>query len=114
MNSEQLFNIIIWVYILNYTFNFILDVLNLSHNKKPVSILLKGIFTKEKEVKSQQYFAESSKFSLITGLFSFVIILFLLNDTYFAVISQYFEQYSTNPIYLALMFFGGLFLFRIY
>ena len=110
MNSEQLFNLILIVYVLNHVFNFVLDLLNLSHVNAPVSDLLKGIFTKEKEESSKAYFKETSKFSLLTGNFSFFIILVVIFKGYFGNISFYLEQYTTNPIYLALLFFGILFI----
>ena len=110
MNNEQLFNLVIWIYILNHAFNFVLDFLNLSHNKKPVNSLLKGIFTEEKEQQSKAYFQENSKFSLLTGTISFVVILLMLNEVYFAIISDYLAQYTDNQIIHSLSFFGTLFI----
>ena len=110
MNSEQLYNIIIWVFFLNHVFNFILEILNLSYSKKNIHPLLSGIFTKEKEDKSKAYFRENTRFSLLTSNLSFVIILILLSKTYFAEISIFLEQFTNEPIYLSLLFFGVLFL----
>ena len=110
MNSIELFKLILGVYVLNYVFNLVLDILNLSHNGKPLNPLLEGIFTKEKEESSKAYFKESTSFSLISGALSFIMIFVIIYLGYFGDISTYMEQYSTDPIYLSLLFFGALFL----
>lgn len=110
MNSEELFKLILGIYVLNYAFNFILDLLNISHNNRPLNVLLKGIFTAEKEESSKSYFQETAKFSLVTGILSFIVILVIIYTGYFGEIDTYLSQYTSDPIYLAMLFFGAMFI----
>ncbi len=69
---------------------------------------LTGIYDEDKYRKSQQYEKVNIGFSMITGTFSFVIILTLLFTQGFAFLDNYVSDITQNEYLRALLFFGIL------
>lgn len=71
---------------------------------------LEGIYDKEEYKKQQAYQRENSKFGLISGFFSFLLILLILVFHGFGWFDQIVREYFSNTIIVSLVFLGILFL----
>jgi STE24 endopeptidase len=69
---------------------------------------LKGIYDEDKYRKSQQYLKVNKKFGMLTSSLSFVAILAMLIFGGFAWLDETIRQWTQNPIWLAILFFGFL------
>lgn len=96
------------------TANFILDqvlaYLNLSNLKSTVPAEMAGVYDDEKYAKSQDYTKANTKFGFITETFSFVLTFVVLKSGYLGQLNDMISAHYSNPIILALIFFGVLFI----
>lgn len=96
------------------TANFILDqvlaYLNLSNLKSTVPEEMAGVYDDEKYAKSQDYTKANTKFGFITETFSFVLTFVVLKSGYLGQLNDIISAHYSNPIILALIFFGVLFI----
>ncbi len=102
------FWLIIAIIIFDYLLEKFLDYLNYRNMQETIPEALKGIYEEEKYRKSQQYEKVNQAFSMVTGTFSFIIILLLLFTQGFAFLDNYVSGLSQNEYLRALMFFGIL------
>ena len=100
------FTIIILILVLDYILERILNYLNLTHLSSDLPSDLVGIYDPEKYKKSQQYFKANSSFAFITSTISFLAILLMLFLNGFAFVDNLVRQFTTNPILMAIIFFG--------
>ncbi len=105
---NTLFWLIIAIIIFDYLLEKFLDYLNYSNMQETIPVELKGIYDEEKYRKSQQYEKVNLGFSMITGTFSFVLILVLLFIQGFAFLDNYVSAISQNEYLRALLFFAIL------
>ena len=101
-----LFYIIIAIIVLDFAFERYLSYLNSTMWSNKLPDEFEGIYDEEKYKKSQDYFKENQKFGRITSSFSFVLIILMLIFAGFAYIDSWAGQFTTNPILIALLFFG--------
>ena len=110
-----MYNLWFWIIIAILVFNTILSYwlkyLNLKALKEEVPAEFRDIYDAEKYAKSQQYTRTNTKFSYITGAFSFVIIMAMLFIKGFAIVDDWVvklvgEHYIITP----LVFFFVLYL----
>lgn len=96
------------------TANFILDqtlaYLNLSHLKSTIPSALKGIYEDDKYAQSQAYTKANTKFGFITETFSFILTFVVLKMGLLGQLNDALSISYNNPIVLALVFFGILFI----
>ena len=96
------------------TANFILDqtlaYLNLSHLKSTIPSALKGIYEDDKYAQSQAYTKANTKFGFITETFSFILAFVVLKMGLLGQLNDALSISYSNPIVLALVFFGILFI----
>ena len=96
------------------TANFILDqtlaYLNLSHLKSTIPSALKGIYEDDKYAQSQAYTKANTKFGFITETFSFILTFVVLKMGLLGQLNDALSISYSNPIVLALVFFGILFI----
>jgi len=78
------------------------------HNKLPDE--LSGVYDAEKYAKSQQYLKTNTQFSLVSGFFSFTLIILMLVFNGFAILNNYVLSLTTSPEFATLIFFGILFI----
>lgn len=94
--------------------NFILDqtlaYLNLSHLKSTIPSALKGIYEDDKYAQSQAYTKANTKFGFITETFSFILTFVVLKMGLLGQLNDALSISYNNPIVLALVFFGILFI----
>lgn len=100
------FVIIVAILIFDYLLERLLSYLNISYLSNDLPKELEGIYDADKYAKSQQYFKSNSKFGFIVSTASFIAILFMIFWKGFGFVDDYVRQYTTNPILMALIFFG--------
>ncbi|RLD61965.1 MAG: M48 family peptidase [Bacteroidetes bacterium] len=107
--AQTIFYIIIIILISDYFFERFLEYLNYKRRTSKLPKELEGIYDAEKYEKQQEYKKANFKFSFITSTFSFIIILLMLYFKGFAFVDKLAQNFTSNPILLALIFFGILF-----
>ncbi|NJX14916.1 M48 family metallopeptidase [Tamlana crocina] len=106
MTANTLFYIIIAIIVINYLVDKILDALNAKHFKDELPKEVADVYDDAEYKKSQNYKATKYRFGLITSTFSVVLTLAFLIFDGFEWIDNIARSYSSNPIIVALIFFG--------
>jgi STE24 endopeptidase len=106
--EKMIFITILVIVILDFFLERILDFLNRKFWSDDLPAELEGIYDVEKYRKSQLYLRTNDKFSQVTESFNFILVLGMLLLGGFAFLDQYIRQITTNPVLLALLFFGIL------
>lgn len=106
--AQTLFYIILCIVIFNYLFGLLLDYLDSTRWSNELPAELIGIYDAEKYRRSQDYEKATMRFSLITGVFTFIILILMLSLGGFAWADKTVRGFTENPILMALLFFGGL------
>ncbi|GAB7087367.1 M48 family metallopeptidase [Marinifilum fragile] len=110
MNATTILYIILIILSFDFILERILDILNLRNWSPTLPKVLEGIYEKEKYLKSQEYQKEKYKFSFISSVISFLTSFLMIALGGFAWVDQLVREYTTNPIWLALLFFGVIML----
>jgi STE24 endopeptidase len=108
MTADLIFWIIIGVILFDFVMDQGLDYLNSTFRKKPIPEALKDVYDPEKYNKQQSYSLENYKFSIISSSFSLTLVLLMFFLEGFAFVDEFARGYSSNPIIVALIFFGIL------
>ncbi len=106
--AHTLFIIIICIVVFNYLFGLLLDYLDSTRWSNVLPQELEGIYDAEKYRKSQDYEKVTMRFSLVSGAFTFIILIAMLVSGGFAWTDAFVRGYTQNPILMALMFFALL------
>ena len=106
MTSELLFYIILGIVCVDFIFDQILDYLNTKKFNDPIPEPLSDVYDDEAYKKSQNYKKDTNRISQLSSWLSFAgILLFLVFDG-FAFVDHLARTYTSNPILVALIFFG--------
>jgi len=108
MDSKVLFAIILAVLVFDFILERVLEYLNASKMGQAFPEELKGLYDEEKYKTQQSYERENHRFKLITGTFSFAIILSMIFLGGFNFVDTFVSGISSNAIVQALLFFGIL------
>ncbi|MBT6745996.1 MAG: M48 family metallopeptidase [Flavobacteriales bacterium] len=108
MMAQTIFTVIVGILIFDYLLSRLLDYLDNSRWSPTLPELLKGIYNEEKYKKAQEYDKANSKFGLLAGTFSFIVMLSMLFFEGFAYADKLVRSYTDNSIYMAILFFGSL------
>ncbi|HAN19817.1 MAG: peptidase M48 [Bacteroidetes bacterium GWC2_33_15] len=100
------FIIIVGILIFDFLFEQFLEYLNAKNRNLLLPEVLKNIYPQDKYQESIKYDKANYRFSIINSSFDFILILLFLFISGFAVIDQFARLYSSNPIIIALLFFG--------
>ncbi|HAF28463.1 MAG TPA: peptidase M48 [Bacteroidales bacterium] len=103
---QIIFYVIIGILVFDYILEQFLDYLNATKRSSHLPSELEGIYDTEKYKKSQDYDRVNHKFSILTSSFNLILILVFLYFSGFALIDSFARSYSSNPILVALIFFG--------
>ena len=103
---QIIFYFIIGILLFDYLLEQFLDYLNATKRSSTLPLELKGIYDEEKYQKSQDYDKVNHKFSILTSSFNLLLILIFLYFSGFALIDDYARTFTSNSIYIALIFFG--------
>ncbi|HNX89027.1 MAG TPA: M48 family metallopeptidase [Paludibacteraceae bacterium] len=106
--AQTLFIIILIIVVFNYLFGLLLDYLDSTLWSNVLPKELNGIYDAEKYRKSQDYEKVNTRFSLITGAFSFILLILMLVLGGFAWLDNFVRSYASDPIIIALLFFAVL------
>ena len=106
--ENLLFWLIIGIIIFDFIFEKYLDYLNIKSLKEELPKELSGIYDKDKYKKSQLYEKETSKFSLVSSIFSLLIILGMLSLGGFTINDEFVRSITDNEYFRTLAFFGIL------
>ncbi len=106
MTPHILFNIIIAILVIDFILDKIVDYLNFQHFDDEIPVELIDVYNKEEYYKSQAYKKENYKFSLITSIFSFVVMIGFFYAKGFALVDTYARSITDNEIFISLIFFG--------
>jgi len=106
LTSWFILSIIIWLVVFEFILTKTLDYLNTTRWSNKLPEELKEIYDEEKYAKSMDYEKAKSKFSTISGIFSFLVILLVLIFGGFWWLDNLVRVWTDNIILLALYFFG--------
>lgn len=106
--EKIIFITILLIVILDFLLERILDYLNTTRWSNDLPAELEGIYDSERYRKSQLYLKANHKFSQLTEAFNFFLVAAMLLLGGFAFLDSFIRQYTTNPILMALLFFGIL------
>lgn len=106
MNANTLFYVIIAILIIEFIIDRVLVYLNAKHYKDNIPNELKDVFDQNEYQKSQEYKRTNYKFGWVTATFSLVITLAFLIFGGFEWVDSAARNVSTNPMVIALIFFG--------
>lgn len=103
---QTIFYIIIAIILFDYILERVLDYLNSTYWSNEIPPELEGIYDAEKYKESQDYEKVTTRFSIFSSTLSLVILLVLIFTGGFAWLDNYVRQYTDNPIWMAILFFG--------
>lgn len=106
MTAATILYIILFILSFDFILERVLDILNLKNWTPTLPKILEGIYEKEKYLKSQEYQKEKYKLSFISSVISFATSFLMIAFGGFAWVDELVREYTTNPIWLALLFFG--------
>lgn len=86
----------------------LLDYLNLTSVSPDLPAAADGIYDAEKYRKSQEYFKFNHRFSQVTSGYSFLLLILMLLFSGFGQLDVYLRQYTIDPVWLCLLYFGVL------
>ncbi len=110
MQPTTLFYIIIFILILNFIIDKILDTLNEKHFDDEIPDKLKDVYEEDEYKKSQLYKKTTAKFSNTTSLFTTILTLVFFFADGFKYVDNFARSYTEHPILIALIFFGVIML----
>ncbi len=105
-----LFWVIIAILVLDFALGAYLDYLNNSQVSEALPEEVKDLYDAEAYKKQQQYFLANKKFGMVSGLFSFIVMMLMFFLFGFAFVDNLARGFSDHAILIALIFFGILFI----
>jgi len=108
MEPKLIFAIVLGIVIFNYLLGRVMSYLNDTKRSTSLPQELQGIYDEEKYKKQQEYDKETSRFSMISSTFSFIVMLLMLLFDGFAWVDSYVSGLIEHPILVVLVFFGML------
>jgi STE24 endopeptidase len=106
MQPQTLFYILIFIIVISFIIDKILDTLNAKHFNYKIPPKLVDVYDEEAYKKSQAYKKTNAKFSTIISSFSFVLTVGFFSVDGFKYVDNFARSYTNNPILVALIFFG--------
>ncbi|MDD4199557.1 MAG: M48 family metallopeptidase [Paludibacter sp.] len=105
-----LFIVIIALLIVEFGFERYLTILNIKHSRKQLPEILADIYDEDKYNRQQDYFCTNARFGLLTGTFSFVVVLLMYVLGGFGWLDRMVQLWTDHVILQSLFFFGILFI----
>lgn len=104
------FFFILSIIVFNFILERTLDILNSRKLSTSLPDELNDVYDKEQYKKSQEYKKVNDRFSFMTSSFSFVLIVLMLVFHVFGYFDAVARTFTSNPILVALLFFGFIML----
>lgn len=108
MSPQTILYIILGIIIFNYILSRVLDYLNMRNWSDTLPDELKPYYDAEKYKKAQQYHKEKDRLSFYIETLNVIIMIAFILWGGFGKLSLWLEQFISNPIILALVFFAVL------
>lgn len=106
MTPQLLFYIILGIVVIGFLFDEILVYLNAKKFQDPIPNELSDVYDDEEYKKSQDYKVQKHKLSQITSWISFIGLVLVLCLDGFAYVDSLARSLVSNPILVAIVFFG--------
>ncbi len=106
IESPLMLTLIILILIVGYNFEVVLDYLNIKNWSEKVPEKVSDFYSKEKYQKARSYSLVNYRFSTVSSLISFIIMLVALIMGFFGWLDEYIRQFTDSPIWIAILFFG--------
>ena len=106
MSSSSILLIFIIIVSFGFVIEVILELLNISHRKKPIPDIIADVYPHDKYMLQQEYEAETTKFSLFENSLVFIITIIVLLFGVFGKLHSLVAEYSSNLIVTTLLFFA--------
>ncbi|PCJ98285.1 MAG: peptidase M48 [Flavobacteriaceae bacterium] len=106
MEKSSLFFIIIAILVIQFLLETFLDFLNYKRYDDPVPEELNDVYDHDEYQKSQEYKKTNYRYGLLTSFFSLFLTLSFLIFGGFEWIDSFVRETTTQPILMALLFFG--------
>lgn len=110
MAAETVFAVIVGIVIFNFLFSRLMEYLNFRKYGDPVPEGLEDVYDAEDYRKSMEYKKVNYRFAILTGTFSFILILGMFLFDGFAYADGLVRKITEHSILVALLFFGVLML----
>ena len=109
MEPSTLLTIILAIVAVNFGIEQLLSALNRKHKREDLPKELEDIYDPDQYRKSLEYQQANDRFGTVTSSFSFVLSVALLASGFFGWLDMQLAPYFENPVWLALAYFGVLF-----
>ncbi len=106
MDPVTLFTIIISIVVFNFLFSRLMEYLNARRYGNPVPTGLEDVYDEDEYRKSMDYKKVNYRFAILTGAFSFVLIMAMFFFDGFAYVDNLVRVITVQPVLVALLFFG--------
>jgi len=105
---NTLYYLILFIIIIDFAFERWLDYLNSTKWSATLPQQFRGIYDEEKYLLSQEYEKAKHRFSILTSTLGFLAVLLMFSLGGFGWLDHVIREKVSNPIYIALIFFGIL------
>jgi STE24 endopeptidase len=106
MMHDYIFIAILLILVFDFLFENYLEFLNISRMGKKLPKELEGIYDKEKYARQQSYQKENHRFGMVSGTFSFLLVLGMILFYGFAFVDRIVWQITSSQVLAAMLFFG--------
>jgi STE24 endopeptidase len=106
MMHDYIFVAILLILVFDFLFENYLEYLNISRMGKNLPKELEGIYNEEKYARQQSYQRENHRFGMVSGTFSFLVVLGMIVFYGFAFVDQIVWQITSSQVLASLLFFG--------
>ena len=103
---HTLYFLILFIIVIDFIFERWLDYLNSTKWSSKLPVDFEGIYDEEKYHLSQEYEKTKHRFSKLTGIIGFIVILLIFILGGFGWLDTLIRERVNNPILIALLFFG--------
>lgn len=110
MTPQLIFTIFIVILVGDFIFSTTLNYLNAKNFDEQLPKELNDVYNSKEYKRSQSYKKANYRFGIINSLFGLSVILVFLFADGFAIVNGFAQSKSDNPISIALLFFGIIFL----
>ena len=110
MSSETIFLIIAGIFVFDFLFEQTLDYLNFTTIRDVIPAEAAGIYSAEKYTASIAYQKDKASFGFVSAIFGFILSAIMLFAGGFGFLDELLRQYTGQPIFLALAYFGVIYI----
>ncbi|WMJ74867.1 M48 family metallopeptidase [Cytophagaceae bacterium ABcell3] len=110
MSPQTLLYIILAIITIDFLLDQILDYLNMKHQRDVLPEKLRDVYDEKEFKRSQEYHKTNAKFGFITSTFSFLLLFIVISTGFLGYLDETLRSVTEHPVWLALIFFGILFL----